>query len=83
MQLYIPDQDPFDNDFPVQPRKVKAWLKQLPIVNIGETTRQFYHGLMTANRKGIAAKHRLEVMETLRPTARYLLNNLRKHLIPW
>lgn len=81
MQLYIPDQDPFSNDFPAQPRKVKAWLKQLPVVNIGETTRQFYHGLMMANRKDIVAKHRLEVMEALRPTVRYLLNNLRKHLV--
>jgi hypothetical protein len=82
MQLYIPNQDPFSNDFPAQPRKVKAWLKQLPVVNIGETTRQFYHGLMKANRKSMVGKHRLEVMEALRPTARYLLNNLRKqHLV--
>ena len=81
MQLYIPDQDPFGNDFPAQPRKVKAWLKQLPLVNIGETTRQFYQGLMMANRKGIVAKHRLEVMEVLRPTSRYILSNLRKHLV--
>ena len=82
MHLKIPNQDPIGNSaFPVQPRRVKKWLKQLPLVNIGETTRQFYRGLLQANRESCPVKKRLEIMELMRPTARIILNNLHKYLV--
>ena len=82
MHLKIPNKDPIgSNVFPVQPRKVKKWLKQMPLVNIGETTRLFYRGLIQANRESCAVKKRLEVMELMRPTARIILDNLHKYLV--
>ncbi len=82
MHLKIPNKDPIgSNAFPVQPRKIKKWLKQLPLVNIGETTRLFYRGLIQANRESCAVKKRLEIMELMRPTARIILNNLHKYLV--
>lgn len=82
VRLAVTDEDPFCNQaFPAQPRKVKKWIKELPLVNMGETTREFYKGLRILNRQPAPAKTRLEIMELLRPTARLLLDHLAKHLV--
>ena len=81
MHSKFSDQTDSNQTFPIQPRKVKRWLKDLPLVNIGETTRQFYHGLRALNRQQIAAKQRLEILEAMRPTGAIILANLHKHLV--
>ncbi|MGI9301101.1 MAG: hypothetical protein ACR2RB_00110 [Gammaproteobacteria bacterium] len=83
MQINIPKQQsgPGDHLLPVNARQTKRWLKELPLVNMGETTRQFYTGLGKINRGAYAAKTRLEIMETMRPTAVVVLSNLHKHLV--
>lgn len=75
------DQADGNRTFPTQPRKIKRWLKGLPLVNIGETTRQYYTGLKALNRQQIAGKQRLEILEAMRPTGGLILVNLNKHLI--
>lgn len=82
MNIYIPPQNKPDRDsFPTKPRKIKAWLKNLPLVNMGETTKTFYTGLRQLNRLEIPIKDRLVIMELLRPQARMILEHLNKHLI--
>lgn len=81
LYISLPDQDHASDDFPIHPRKIRQWIKQLPLVNMGEATRQFYSGLSLVNRKLCAPKLRLEIMEALRPTARIILSNLHKHLV--
>ncbi|MEJ2060848.1 MAG: hypothetical protein P8Y64_10240 [Gammaproteobacteria bacterium] len=82
MHLFTPNQQSPDGEgFPTQPRKIKKWLKALPLVNMGETTREYYNGLRQLNRLSIPVKDRLEDMELMRPTARIVLTHLNKHLI--
>ncbi len=82
MNIYIPPQTKPDRDaFPTKPRKIKAWLKDLPLVNMGETTKAFYTGLRQLNRLEIPIKDRLSIMELLRPQARMILDHLHKHLV--
>ncbi|HHJ18337.1 MAG TPA: hypothetical protein ENJ84_00670 [Gammaproteobacteria bacterium] len=65
---------------PNTPRAFKHWQSTLPLVNMGETTRQIYLTLRTLNRQPIPCKNRFELMELLRPTASLVLNHLHKHL---
>lgn len=81
MLAWFSNQHDPDQAFPTQPRKVRRWLKQLPLTNSGETTRQFFNGLKTTNRQNIPVKHRFEIMEAMRPTATTIVDNLRRHLI--
>ena len=81
LQINIPDQAQPGTEFPLHPRKIKHWLRNLPLVNIGESTRLFNQGLNLANRQVCLAKLRLEIMEIMRPTSRIILTNLHKHLV--
>jgi len=82
MQLNTPFQTAPGGESPfAEPRRVKRWLKELPPTNIGESTRLFYEGLRDSNRLIIPPKKRLEIMELMRPTARQVTRNLRKHLL--
>ena len=82
MDLRVPDTSkPEPGALFTSPRRVRKWLKELPVVNIGETARQFYRGLRDANRLEIPARDRLEIMEAMRPTARFVLDHLRRHVV--
>ncbi|WP_018953184.1 hypothetical protein [Thioalkalivibrio sulfidiphilus] len=64
---------------PTQPSKLRRWLEALPMVNMGEATRQFYEGLRSLNKAELSPVDRLELMETLRPTAKVILAHLSRH----
>ncbi len=64
-----------------QPRRLKIWLNELPMVNMGEATRLFFQTLQAFNRQPIPAKTRLELMELMRPVARQAVDHLNKHFI--
>lgn len=68
-------------DFPTQPRKLKRWLEELPLVNMGDTTRQFFEALRQLNTQDLAPAHRLELLELMRPTAKTVLDHLGRHFI--
>ncbi len=61
-------------------RAVRRWKSELPLVNMGETTRLFYLTLRVLNRQVLTARTRYEIMEELRPTARIVLEHLERHL---
>ncbi len=76
-QILQPDKD----SFPSTPRQIKRWLKNLPLVNMGESAKRFYEGLRQLNRLDIAPKQRLEDMELMRDTAHAILDHLGKHFV--
>ena len=65
---------------PNTPRAIKKWQAELPLVNMGETTRLFYLTLRALNRQPLPARLRLDLMELLHPTGRIVLQHLNKHL---
>lgn len=65
---------------PVQPWRLRRWLRELPLLNPGETTRLFFNGLERLNRTPLPAQRRLRLMETLAPTAGILLDELHHQL---
>jgi hypothetical protein len=67
-------------EFPTTPRQVKKWLANLPLVNMGETTKEFYEQLRKLNRAELPARSRLDDMELMRPTSKIVLEHLNKHL---
>ncbi len=66
---------------PRTPSKAKAWANDLPITNMGETTRRLYLGLVDFNQSHIAPVIRIEIGENLRPVTRLVLDNLQRHLV--
>ncbi|MCG5535463.1 hypothetical protein [Ectothiorhodospira mobilis] len=73
---------PSDNEtVPTQPRHLKRWLKALPLANPGETARLFCAALEQINARDLPPARRLELLELMRPTRRYLLDKLGRHFI--
>ncbi|WP_006787264.1 hypothetical protein [Thiorhodospira sibirica] len=64
-----------------QPRHVKAWLKALPLADIGETTRQFFHGLTQLNQQPADPKDRLKSMEAMQGISAMVLDRLQRHFV--
>jgi hypothetical protein len=82
MNLHLPVlTDPSESSVSPIPRKLKRWLDDLPLVNMGEATRLFYSALQSFNRQHITAKNRLDAMELMRPIARQALEHLAKHFV--
>lgn len=82
MKLLIPQQAEIGNSaLPIHPRKAKKWLADLPQANMGEMTKQIFGLIRELNRKKIPAKHRLEIMEMLRPPCRGIFDNLKKYFV--
>jgi cyclic-di-GMP-binding protein len=68
-------------DFPTQPRKLRRWLSELPLVNMGDATRQFYEGLRILNETRLSPGARVELMELMRPMAGTVLTHLGRHFV--
>ncbi|MEJ2060404.1 MAG: hypothetical protein P8Y64_07950 [Gammaproteobacteria bacterium] len=82
MRLNIPDYDPsLELPCPTHPRQLKLWLDGLPLVNMGETARAFYHALHAVNRHPVGMADRYPDMEYLHPLAGMVLKHLERHLV--
>jgi len=64
-----------------QPKKLKEWVAALPMINVGETSRQVFQTLQEINRLHMDAAARFELLEILRPTVHTLGNALAKHYL--
>ena len=63
-----------------QPHKVDTWLETLPIAHIGETARQLYVAMRTANRQEkIAVRHHFHMLEGIAEPLSLILPELHKH----
>lgn len=64
-----------------QPKKLREWVAALPMINVGETSRQVFQTLQEISRLNIDAAARFELLEILRPTVHSLGNALSKHYL--
>lgn len=59
----------------------KTWVANLPITNIGQTTRLLFQALSELNRVRMLPKHRLEILEQLRTPIYFISGALSKHYL--
>ena len=82
IRLRLPEQDlkalSLGSD---QPKKLQAWLEQLPLMNMGETSRQLYQYIQELNRLNVDPRTRFELLEILRPVIQNLCRGLSKHYL--
>ncbi|WP_211315721.1 hypothetical protein [Isoalcanivorax indicus] len=64
-----------------QPRKLQAWVEQLPLMNMGETSRQLYQYIQELNRLRIDTRTRFQLLEILRPVLLHVTDSLGKHYL--
>lgn len=64
-----------------RPRKLKQWIAQLPLGNIGETSRLLYGVLGELNDARLNPTMRFENLELLRPAVDHACTALRKHFL--
>jgi hypothetical protein len=80
--LRIPEQSlPSGEPFYLSDKKVTAWAKELPMANVGETSRQIFQALRAFNRTRLSAKQRLLSIENFREPLAYVATNLNKHYL--
>lgn len=75
-ERHTPGRDSFDT----KPRKVEAWISQLPMGNVGETARQVFGALHESNRLHIDWDERYRLLEALREAVGYVGQALDKRL---
>ena len=80
--LDIPELSKADKDaFDLRPRKVDEWLDSLPRANIGETARRVFETLVEVNRFQYPHQNRIHFLESLRETALYVTDSMKRHFV--
>lgn len=64
-----------------QPKKLAEWVAALPMINVGDTSRQVFQTLQELNRLKLDYVARAELLEILRPVAHSLCDALSKHYL--
>lgn len=82
LQLSLPRRRaPLAESFDWRHKAVEEWLGNLPLTNLGETSRQVFRAVHDVNRLDIAPKARLDFLEQIREMADYIAQGLRKHYL--
>ncbi|WP_455201177.1 hypothetical protein [Kaarinaea lacus] len=63
----------------MRPRKIDAWLQELPMGDTGECARRIYHVLKETNRLNIPARDRWRLLELLTPHIHDIAGSLSRH----
>ncbi|MEX0730237.1 MAG: hypothetical protein WED00_15225 [Aquisalimonadaceae bacterium] len=63
--------------FDERPQAVRAWLDELPLVNLGETGRRVHDTLCDLHTIGLSSRQRLDVLGLFDGVVTYLINGLR------
>jgi hypothetical protein len=80
--LHVPELSKADKDaFDLRPRKVDEWLDSLPRANVGETARRVFETLVDVNRCQYSHQHRIHFLESLRETALYVTDSMKRHFV--
>jgi len=61
------------------PKAFKDWVNQLPMVNVGEASRQLYHAIIELNQLFIPHAQRLQLLELIRPKIHFVCEELSRH----
>jgi hypothetical protein len=82
IRLKLPEQDlQFLTTGSDQPRKLKAWVDDLPLMNMGETSRQLYQFIQELNRLQLDSRQRFQLLEIVRPVILHVCDALGKHYL--
>jgi hypothetical protein len=82
VQLRVPKQDLLSLTFDgSSPKKMAGWVEALPMVNVGESSRQLYGAIQELNRFKVDAKARFLILEEMRASIHYVCKSLGKHFI--
>lgn len=65
--------------FDESPKRIQGWIDSLPWANLGSSTRQLLRLLKESNRATLTPKQRQQLLEAIRPRARYVLGNLSRY----
>ncbi|MFV1984756.1 MAG: hypothetical protein ACC657_14520 [Thiohalomonadales bacterium] len=69
------------DSFDIKPKKVEAWIKSLPMANLGETSRLIYNALVETNKTRYNYQDRTRFLEILQEHLHYITEGMRKHFI--
>ncbi len=78
---FPPRSRPTERSFDTDPKRVQAWISQLPMANLGEATKAVFRALTEVNRLDTAPGTRLQFMETVRDPVRSLSEHLEKQFV--
>lgn len=82
IRLRLPEQDlqylTLGSD---QPKRLQAWVEELPLMNMGETSRQLYQFIQELNRLQIPFVQRFQLLEIVRPVILHVCRSLGKHYL--
>lgn len=80
--LRVPEQKTASLSFcQTSPKAFRDWVKQLPMANIGEASRQLYHAIIELNHLFIAPQQRLQLLELIRPKIHFVCSELSRHYL--
>jgi hypothetical protein len=78
--LRIPDQlPPNGKPFFLNDKELSSWVEQLPVANVGETSKQIFRALREFNRTQAPSKRRLQSVDFFHQPLSYIATNLSKH----
>ncbi|MGD8587642.1 MAG: hypothetical protein PVG22_02320 [Chromatiales bacterium] len=80
--LIIPEQvPPVGKTYYLDEKETDEWIGQLPLANIGETSRRLYLALQEFNHTAVAHKRRVASTEKFRRPIDYVIASLNKHYL--
>ncbi|WJW76244.1 hypothetical protein QVG61_03890 [Thiohalobacter sp. IOR34] len=72
---------PVMGSFDTRPARVEQWIANLPLLNLGETSRQLFNALVEINSLDINLQQRFKVLELLRTPVAEVTGAMQKHYI--
>jgi len=80
--LEVPEQRTASLSFcDTTPKAFRQWAQQLPMVNIGEVSRQLYHAILELNQVFLAPQQRIQYLEIIRDKIHFACNELSRHFL--
>ncbi|WP_323751299.1 GTPase [Marinobacter sp.] len=81
-ELKVPEQKTSSLSFcDTTPKAFRAWTRQLPMANIGETSRQLYHAIIEVNQLFLPPQQRMQLLELARDKIHFVCNELSRHFL--
>ena len=78
--LNIPElESPGPDSFDTRPKRMEAWLNELPMGDKGESARKIFHALKQINRLDISSRDRWRVLELLTKPVSDMTGSLEQH----
>lgn len=81
-ELKVPEQKTASLSFcDTTPKAFRAWTRQLPMANIGETSRQLYHAIIELNHLFLPPQQRMQFLELARDKIHFVCTELSRHFL--